>query len=208
LVITRVQTLAERLSTALDAERYRVRWAPSAVHALALDLTPSLLILDLPPSGGARNVIRLKRHFQAPLLALSGADQAVPDQVDGALCRPWLMDRLVELIQATLMASAPHVVQGAGMSLDTETRQLQFRGRFCQLPPIGCEILALLIMRAGTTVPRQELFRCVWHTDDDDSTRVLDVHIAQLRRLVETDPRRPTVICTERGVGYWLQPPD
>jgi DNA-binding response OmpR family regulator len=35
---------------------------------------------------------------------------------------------------------------------------------------------------------------------------VLDVHIAHLRRLLEPDPRHPTLIVTERGVGYRLNP--
>jgi DNA-binding response OmpR family regulator len=60
--------------------------------------------------------------------------------------------------------------------------------------------------RAGTVVPREELFHRVWETEDGDNTRVLDVHIAHLRRLLEPDPRHPTLIVTERGVGYRLNP--
>jgi two-component system response regulator RegX3 len=48
----------------------------------------------------------------------------------------------------------------------------------------------------------------VWHTNDGDNTRALDVHIAYLRRKLEADPRRPKLIVTERGVGYRLHPPD
>ena len=68
LVVARTQSLAERLKGALDAEQYLVRWVPSATQSLSLTLHPSLLILDLPPSGGDRSVARLKRWFQVPLL--------------------------------------------------------------------------------------------------------------------------------------------
>jgi DNA-binding response OmpR family regulator len=118
------------------------------------------------------------------------------------------MEQLVELIQTTLMACTPHIVQAGGMSLDTRARRLQVNGTLYQLRPIGCQILALLMAQAGSAVPRSELFRRVWRTDDGDNTRVLDVHIAYLRRLFEPDPRRPKLILTERRVGYRLQPPD
>lgn len=207
LVIARTQSLAEHLRAALDAEQHLIRWAPSATQALSLDLHPSLLILELAPSGGARSVAWLKRRFKAPLLALARVDQPIPDHVDASLARPFEMAQLVQLIQTTLITCAPHVVRAAGLSLDTRTRRLQVDGALYQLRPIGCRILALLMEQAGSVVPRDELFRRVWHTDDGDNTRVLDVHIAHLRRLLEPNPRRPELILTERGVGYRLQPP-
>jgi DNA-binding response OmpR family regulator len=94
------------------------------------------------------------------------------------------------------------------MSLDVKGRRLQVNGALHRLPPTSCRILALLMSRAGTTVPRDELFRRVWNTDDGDSTRALDVHIAQLRRQIEVNPRYPRLILTTRGVGYRLQPPE
>jgi DNA-binding response OmpR family regulator len=106
-----------------------------------------------------------------------------------------------------LMNCGVHNIQVAGMSLDTRTRRLELDGALHQLPPIGCQILALLMERCGSAVPREELFRRVWHTDDGDNTRVLDVHIAHLRRLLEPNPRRPQLILTERRVGYRLRPP-
>jgi DNA-binding response OmpR family regulator len=208
LVIARTQSLATRLREALDADQYLIRWIPSTTQALALDLCPSLLILDLPPSGGARNVTRLKQRFDAPLLAIARSEHPVPEQVDAALPRPYPVEELVELIENTLMTHAPHVIQAAGLSLDTRTRRLQANGAIHQLRPIGCDLLAVLMARAGHVVPREELFRRVWQTDDGDNTRALDVHISYLRRTLEANPRHPKLILTERGVGYRLRSPD
>lgn len=208
LVVARTQSLAERLRGTLDAEQYLIRWVPSTAQARELDLQPSLVVLDPPPSGGVRCATRLKRRFQAPLLALLRAEQPIPDCADASLRRPFEVDQLAALIQTTLMRCGPHIVQVAGMSLDTRTRRLEINGDLYQLRPIGCRILALLMERAGSVVPRDELFRSVWHTDDGDNTRVLDVHIAYLRSLLEADPRQPTLILTEPRVGYRLQPPD
>jgi two-component system response regulator RegX3 len=207
LVIARTQSLAKRLRDALGAERYVIRWAPSATQALSLELRPSLLVLELPPSGGARCVARLKRRFDAPLLAICRPDQSLPAQVDTGLRRPVRTRALVDLVETTLINHAPHMVCVADMSLDIESRRLQINGAVHQLRPIACRILAVLMARAGEVVPRDELFRRVWGTEDGDSTRALDVHIAYLRSELETDPRRPRLIVTERGVGYRLMPP-
>lgn len=208
LIVARTQSLATRLRDALAAERYLIRWVPSTTQALKLELCPLLLIWDLPPSGGARSVIRLKRQFEAPLLALSRTGQPVPESVDVFLSRPYHMAELVEQIDLTLLSHSPHMVRAAGMYLDTETRRLQLNGAVHQLRPIGCQIVAELMLHAGQVVPRDDLFRRIWHTDDGDRTRALDVHIAYLRRELEADPRQPRLILTERGVGYRLQPPD
>ena len=207
LLVGRTQSLAEHLRGTLDAEQYLIRWVPSTTQAVALDLWPSLLVLDLPPSGGARSVPLLKKRFEVPVLALPQPGQSVPKQVDAFLARPFEVNQLVEAIHATLMAHTPHVVQAEGMSLDTRTKRLQVNGVLYQLRPIGCQIMALLMARAGKAVPRDELFRRIWQTDDGDNTRVLDVHIAHLRRMLEDDPRHPKLILTERRVGYRLNPP-
>ena len=208
LAIARTQSLAKRLRSSLDAERYTIRWVSSTTQALRLDLKPSVVIMILPPSGGARCVARLKGRFRAPVLALVPSEQPVPEQVDASLSGPYEQHDLVEQIETLLIDHSPYMMRAAGMSLDTRSRRLQVNGTTHQLRPLGCRILALLMARAGQIVPRDELFRRVWRTDDGDNTRALDVHIAYLRRQLESDPRQPKLILTERGVGYRLQTQD
>lgn len=207
LVIARTQSLVYCLRRALPADQYLIRWVSNTLQALELDQAVSLLILDLPASGGTRSVARLKATFQAPLLVVSRGQRPIPDQVDAVLHRPFEAQQLVELIQTTLLTAAPHTIRAGNMSLDTRTRWLRINGVLCRLRPIGCRILALLMAHCGETVSRDELFCRVWQTTDGDCTRALDVHIAHLRRQIEPDPRHPVVILTERGNGYRLQPP-
>ena len=63
LVVARSQSLAKGLREALDGNEYLIRWVPSTKEALAFDLRPDLLILDLPPSGGVRSAAWLKRRL-------------------------------------------------------------------------------------------------------------------------------------------------
>lgn len=207
LTIARSQTLAARLQRALDPEQYLIRWVASATQALSLDLCPSLVILDVPATGGQRTSRAIKGHFAAPLLGLIPADMAPPPAVDESLQRPFGLESLVGRIESTLLAHTPHVIHAPGLSLDTRTRILRLDGALHSLRPIGCRIVAELMTQCDCVVPRDELFRKVWCTDDGDHTRALDVHIAHLRRQLEPDPHHPTLILTERGAGYRLRPP-
>ena len=207
LVIARTQFLTKRLRSALNAEQYLIRWVPNASQALQLELEPSLVILNLPPSGGSRSVARLKRQFDAPLLALARSSQSAPDLVDAFQPGPFDLKRCVAEIETLLIDHSAHMIRAEGMSLDTKARRLQMNGTLHQLRPTGCQILAILMAQPGRVIPRSELCRKLWQHDDGDNTRTLDVHIAYLRRVLEADPRRPKLIITERGIGYGLHPP-
>ena len=208
LLIARAQSLVKHLQSTLDGSRYIIRWAPSSSQALRLNLEPALLILELPVSGGARSAGWLKCKFGVPLLALARKGQARLVQADVHIVRPYALADLVDAIDTTLINHSANIICADKMCLDTEERRLQVNGLVHQLPPIACRILALLMQQAGDVVTREELFRRVWRASGGDNTRALDVHIAYLRRKLESDPRRPQLVVTVRGVGYRLCPPD
>jgi len=141
-------------------------------------------------------------------VALARSGQAGLAQADASLVRPFEIGQLVELIEATLISHSPGIICAGKMCLDAEQRRLQVNGSVYELRPLANDILALLMRHSGQVIPRDELFRQVWHTNDGDNTRALDVHIAYLRRKLEADPRKPKLIVTERGVGYRLHPPE
>ena len=204
LVVARTQSLAKRLAEDLEPEHLLLRWVSSTSQASVLDLDPDLILLELPASGGTRSALRLKRQFEAPIVAVCHDGQATPEGADASLSHPWQARDLVDLVTSTLLAHSPHVVRAGDMLLDTQTRRLQTRGSLCQLRPLACRILAQLMDHPGQVMSRDELARRVWEIADGDVTRALDVHIAYLRRKIETDPSRPQRIVTEWGVGYKL----
>ena len=58
----------------------------------------------------------------------------------------------------------------------------------------------------GRVVSREDLLSDVWDTNWFGSTKTLDVHVGQLRRKLEVDPKNPRYLQTVRGVGYMLAP--
>jgi len=68
------------------------------------------------------------------------------------------------------------------------------------------ELLQYLRMNSDRPVSRDELLAKVWGyaRNLDIETRTVDIHIAKLRRKIETDPAQPRYLVTVRGAGYRL----
>jgi two-component system KDP operon response regulator KdpE len=64
------------------------------------------------------------------------------------------------------------------------------------------EILRYLMLNAGRVVTHRMILQHVWGDAYDEDVAALRVHIAHLRRKIETDPSRPRLLLTELGVGY------
>jgi two-component system response regulator RegX3 len=68
------------------------------------------------------------------------------------------------------------------------------------------DILQYLNAHSQRPVSRDELLTEVWGyaKNLDLETRTVDIHIAKLRRKIETDPAQPQHLVTIRGAGYRL----
>ncbi len=67
-------------------------------------------------------------------------------------------------------------------------------------------MLCYLAENPERPVSREELLSKVWGYAKglDIETRTVDIHIAKLRRKIETDPKAPENLVTVRGAGYRL----
>lgn len=53
---------------------------------------------------------------------------------------------------------------------------------------------------------RNVIFRHAWGDDYFQNSRTLDQHVSQLRKRIEVDLKKPTLIRTVHGVGYRYDP--
>ena len=88
--------------------------------------------------------------------------------------------------------------------MNLQTNYITCNGREAQATPRVVALLKNLIENKGLILDRESLFKKVWSTDYLGDTRSLDVHISWLRKVIEDDPRHPTLLRTIRGVGYKL----
>jgi two-component system OmpR family response regulator len=92
------------------------------------------------------------------------------------------------------------MLEVGNLSLDMTTRQACRGGRVIDLSPREFDLLAYLMLRADEVVRRASLFEAVWHYRHERSSNVVEVHVARLRRKLDSPP----IIHTVRGVGYVL----
>jgi two-component system alkaline phosphatase synthesis response regulator PhoP len=70
------------------------------------------------------------------------------------------------------------------------------------LTPIEFKLLALFLRARGRVLSRDQLLDGAWGTDTCASARIVDNHIANLRRKIESDPANPRYLRNVRGLGY------
>ena len=60
----------------------------------------------------------------------------------------------------------------------------------------------LFVRSAGRVMSRDQLLAGAWGPDTFASDRIVDNHIANLRRKIEPDPADPRYLRNVRGMGY------
>jgi two-component system response regulator RegX3 len=99
------------------------------------------------------------------------------------------------------------VLEVGPIRLDVGRHECLVRGEEVKLPRKEFELLEILMANAGRVVTRDNLIDRVWGLDYVGDTKTLDVHIKRLRSRIETDPSKPSLITTIRGLGYRFEVP-
>jgi two-component system OmpR family response regulator len=91
--------------------------------------------------------------------------------------------------------------------VDSRSREVRVDGEEIELTRTEFDLLAHLVSHPGVVVAREDLLRAVWSTDFvPDSTHVVDVHLANLRRKLRAASADNQWIRTIRGVGFRFDP--
>jgi two-component system KDP operon response regulator KdpE len=91
--------------------------------------------------------------------------------------------------------------------MDLEARTLIRNGEPVHLTPTEWDLVRVLMSNAGKTMTHRQLFSAVWSGRKfGDAQQYLRVHVANVRRKIESNPLDPQYIITEPGVGYRFNP--
>jgi DNA-binding winged helix-turn-helix (wHTH) protein len=94
-------------------------------------------------------------------------------------------------------------LQAGDIVLDLAAHRALVAERVVDLTPSEHRLLSLLVATAGPVSGRDLVIR-LWGDDHPGGRRAVQVHVSNLRRKVEDDPRCPRRLLTMRGVGYAL----
>jgi DNA-binding response OmpR family regulator len=222
LVVDDEEAIAEAVRARLESEGYRVVVAYDGPQALDLhrDEHPDLVVLDLmlPGMDGLEVCREIQRGSWTPVLMLTArteeADKVAGFAVgaDDYLTKPFSLRELASRVKAILRRMERMRATGAegpivrdGLEVDASRRRVTVDGGEVALTPLEFEILATLARDPGVVFSRDQLMDRVWGYRDYAGGRVVDSHVARIRRKLGEDGNEPRFIRTVHGVGYAFQ---
>jgi DNA-binding response OmpR family regulator len=219
LVVDDEEAIAEAVRARLESEGFRVVVAADGPQAIDKHRTerPDLVVLDLmlPGMDGLEVCREIQRDEWVPVLMLTArteeADKIAGFAVgaDDYLTKPFSLRELVVRVKAILrrkermqQSSASDPLQRGDLTIDPARRQVMVDGEEVGLTPLEFEILFALARDPGVVFAREQLMEKVWGYRDFAGGRVVDSHVARIRRKLGEDGNEPRFIRTVHGVGY------
>jgi DNA-binding response OmpR family regulator len=172
-----------------------------------------LLDLGLPDVDGIDVCRRLRADSDAAIIVVTARGEesdrvlALDEGADDYLVKPFGLAELLARIRAVLRrgqragaAGAAEVLRHGPLVVDLRTRKVTMTGAEVPLTPKEFAILECLVADPGRLISRQEIVERAWDEHWYGPTKVLDVHLAALRRKLGD----PTLIETVYGHGFRL----
>ena len=180
--------------------------------------SPSLVLLEaVLPDGSGLDVCRNIRRSdpKVPILMVSARGEEIDVVVgleigaDDYVIKPVRMRELLARITAHLRkARLESTETNAGrlefkdLVIDINERRIFKEGGEIDLTHTEFDLLAYLAGHAGKVMSREKILNHVWGYEYPIETRLIDVHIRNLRRKIETNSSRPYYILAVPGIGY------
>jgi len=208
------------IRAACEQDGYHVTEADGAVDGLRQveDSRPSLILLEVTlPDGAGFDVCREVRKLDAavPVIMMSARSDEIDAVValeigaDDYVIKPLRLRELVarmtaHLRRARLDTAEPSRsrIEFRDLVIDVNERRVYKSGKEVQLTHTEFDLLTFLATNAGKVLSREKILNSIWGYEYPIETRVIDVHIRNLRRKIESQPSHPYYILAVPGIGY------
>jgi DNA-binding response OmpR family regulator len=209
LIVEDDASIATQLTRGLTRGGYRVEHVTTGREALACGL-PDVVLLDLGlPDGDGVNVCRrLRERTDVAIIVITAYGEetdrvtALDAGADDYLVKPFGLAELQARIRAVLRRMRPgdEVIRHGPLTVDPRTRKVTVDGHEVPLTAKEFDILECLALDPGRVASRREVLETAWDAHWYGPTKVLDVHVAALRRKLGV----PGLVETVYGRGYRL----
>lgn len=216
LIVDDEAQIRKMLTITLQSNDYRVIEAENAKMALQIvaNHPPDLVLLDLglPDQNGHDVLKHLREWYTNPIIILSvqSNENDIVDALDNGandyLVKPFrtgeLLARIRSVLRKNVIDENSPVTEFGDLIVDFASRNVKKNGQIIKLTTTEYALLILLAKNEGKVLTHHYLLQNVWGPTYVRESQYLRVFIAQLRKKIEKDANRPTLIVTESGVGY------
>lgn len=210
--------IALGLEYSLEQEGYKVivyNDARSAkIAILNEDFDIALLDISLPDGNGYELCKLIKERKGTPVIFLTARDDegsvvmGLDIGGDDYITKPFRLRELQSRIRSVLRRSEKTSVDNqtlhfGNVEINAAEGKVRKNGADVFLTALEYRLLLTLINNEGNIISRNQLLENIWDVSGEfvnDNT--LTVYIKRLREKIEDDPQNPTIIKTERGLGY------
>ena len=214
LVVEDDPGIARSLVRGLERAGYEAWSVDCGRAALVVEPVPDLVLLDLglPDLDGVEVCRVLRRRSDAAVIVVTARGEegdrvsALDQGADDYLVKPFGLAELLARVRAVLRRTRPQVpelLRCGPLSVDPRTRKVTVGGREAVLTAKEFDILECLAVDPGRVVTRQEILERAWDAHWYGPGKVLDVHMAALRRKLGV----PGLVETVYGRGFRLADP-
>jgi two-component system, OmpR family, KDP operon response regulator KdpE len=216
LVIDDEKQIRRLLEITLSASGYKVILSANGKEGLVDAATqhPSLILLDLglPDLDGQEILKKLREWYQKPIIILSVRDsedeiiKALDNGANDFLAKPFRSGELLARIRVALRSgndgSDTSILSFGTLTIDFVNHVVRKNNEIVKLTATEFSLLQLLAKNSGRVLTHQYILKEVWGYGYIEQTQYLRVFVAQLRKKIEDNSSRPTLLITESGIGY------
>ena len=218
LVVDDEPKIVQLVRLYLERDGYRVLVADDGLKALDLarHKRPDLVVLDLLlPGIDGLDVCRiLQAESDVPIIMLTAKSTDEDTLIglelgaDDYITKPFNPREVVARVRAVLRrldkqaAQGPTEMRFANLVIDRRSHEVKVQGEVVDLTPTEFRLLETLAGEPTRAFTRLELLDRVFGYDFEGFERTVDVHVANLRKKIEPDPKEPTHVQTVYGIGY------
>ena len=218
------RSLARALTVLLRKNNYEVDAVYDGEEAMAYlgsgNYDGAILDIMMPGLNGYQTCLEIRKSTNVPILFLSARTQESDKTLgfssggDDYLAKPFSYAELVSRAKAMIrryqvyqgkpaQPSQPDKITYHQLQLDELTQEVTKNGIPVELTDTEYSILLLLLMHPGQIFSTEHLYESIWNEPYYyGANNVIMVHIRNLRRKIEDDPKNPTLIKTVWGRGY------
>ncbi len=177
-----------------------------------------LVILDqmLPLVSGIEVLKMIREHkdlSNTPVLMLTAkseeADvvQALNFGADDYITKPFRVHEMIARVNSILRRSSSTVSGGghykfADFEINEDKFEVIVRGLPVRFTTKEFRLLLFMIQNPNRVIRREQLLNDVWGYDYLGESRTVDVHVLNVRKKIEPNPKNPKYLVTIIGEGY------